>query len=64
MSIDSYVLPTARTSYFMNVGTLIYGAGSSKTVGSEVKRLAIGKEPVLLLTDKGCLLYTSDAADE
>jgi len=53
MSIDSYVLPAARTSYFMNVGTLIYGAGSSKTVGSEAERLAIGKEPVLLVTDKG-----------
>jgi len=55
MSIDSYVLPAARTSYFMNVGTLIYGAGASKTVGSEAKRLAIGKETVLLVTDKGVM---------
>jgi len=37
----------------MNVGTLIYGAGSSKTAGSEAKRLAVSEEPVLLVTDKG-----------
>ncbi len=37
----------------MNVGTLIYGAGSSKAVGSEAKRLAVVKNPVLLVTDKG-----------
>jgi hypothetical protein len=35
----------------MNVGTLIYGAGSSKTAGSEAKRLAVSEEPVLLVTD-------------
>jgi len=55
MSIENYVLPAARTSYFMNVGTLIYGAGASKAVGSEAKRLAVGKDPVLLVTDKGVM---------
>jgi len=53
MSIENYVLPAARTSYFMNVGTLVYGAGASRAVGSEAKRLAVGKDPVLLVTDKG-----------
>ncbi len=55
MSIENYVLPAARTSYFMNVGTLIYGGGASKAVGSEAKRLAVGKDPVLLVTDKGVM---------
>ena len=34
---------------------MIYGAGASKTVGSEARRLAVGKDPVLLVTDKGVM---------
>lgn len=55
MGIENYVLPAARTSYFMNVGTLIYGANASKAISSEAKRLAVGKDPVLLVTDKGVM---------
>jgi len=55
MSIESYVLPAARVSYFANVGMLIYGAGAHKVTGSEAKRLAVGRDPVLLVTDKGVM---------
>jgi len=52
--MEKYV-PAARISYFMNIGTLIYGAGSYKTVGSEAKKLATVRGHVLLVTDKGVM---------
>jgi alcohol dehydrogenase class IV len=55
MSIENYVHPVTRTTYFMNVSTLIYGAGASKAVSSETRRLALGEEPILLVTDKGVM---------
>jgi alcohol dehydrogenase class IV len=54
MSIEKYI-PAARTSCFMSVGSIFYGAGSTNSVCSEVKRLSETKDPVLLVTDKGVM---------
>ena len=53
MSFENYVQPAARVSSFVNVNTVIYGAGASNSAGSEAKRLSKENARTLLVTDRG-----------
>jgi alcohol dehydrogenase class IV len=55
MSIEKFVQPLARVTYFMNVSSLVYGAGASSVVGIEAKRLRTRENPIFLVTDKGVM---------
>jgi alcohol dehydrogenase class IV len=53
LNLENYIQPAARVSSFVNVNTVIYGAGASNSAGSEAKRLSKENTRTLLITDQG-----------